>query len=60
MLAVDFVHVDGAITVTRIYVFVAPEVGDRSVHLLGQPAIRPRRGPPSRPATCSWTATTAP
>jgi putative transposase len=35
MLAVDFFHVDCAITPKRIYVFFAVEVGNRSVHILG-------------------------
>jgi putative transposase len=35
MLAVDFFHVDCAITLKRIYVFFALEVGNRSLHILG-------------------------
>ena len=35
MLAVDFFHVDCAVTLKRIYVFFALEVGNRYVHILG-------------------------
>ena len=35
MLAVDFFHVDCALTLKRIYVFFALEVRDRYVHILG-------------------------
>jgi putative transposase len=35
MLAVDFFHVDCAITLKRIYVFFALEVGRRYLHILG-------------------------
>ena len=35
MLAVDFFHVDCAITLKRIYVFFAVEVRNRYVHVLG-------------------------
>lgn len=35
MLAVDFFHVDCAITLKRIHVFFALEVGSRYVHILG-------------------------
>ena len=53
MLAVDIFHVDCAVTLKRIYVFFALEVGSRYVHILsGRRAIRPERGPRSRPGTC--------
>ena len=35
MLAVDFFHVDCAVTLKRIYVFFALEVRNRYVHILG-------------------------
>jgi putative transposase len=35
LLAVDFFHVDCAVSLKRIYVFFALEVGDRYVHILG-------------------------
>jgi hypothetical protein len=35
MLAMDFFHVDCAVTLKRIYVFFALEVGSRYVHILG-------------------------
>jgi putative transposase len=35
MLAVDFFHVDCAVSLKRIYVFFALEISDRYVHVLG-------------------------
>ena len=35
MLAVDFFHVDCALTLRRLYVLIALEVRDRSLHVLG-------------------------
>ena len=35
MLACDFLHVDYAVTLTRVYVFFVIEVGSRYLHVLG-------------------------
>ena len=56
MVAVDFFHVDCAVTLRRLYVLFALEVGDRFLHVLGVTGIPTGRGPPSRPATWSWTS----
>ena len=56
MVAVDFFHVDCAVTLRRLYVLFALEVGDRFLHVLGVTGIPTGRGPPSRPATWSWSS----
>ena len=52
MLAVDFFHVDCAITLKRIYVFFALKVGSRYVHVLGTTSHPTGAWTHSRPATC--------
>jgi putative transposase len=51
MLAMDFFHVDCAVTLKRIYLVFALEVRHRYVHILRTTSLRPEPGPPSRAAT---------
>jgi putative transposase len=51
MLAVDFFHVDCAITLKRIYVFFA-RLAAATCTYSERPATRPGPGPLSRPVTC--------
>ena len=44
LLAVDFFHVDCAVTLRRLYVLFAPEVGDRYLHVPHHPPLDFRGG----------------
>jgi hypothetical protein len=52
MLAVDFFHVDCAVTLQRICVFFARKSETATCITSGRPATQPEPGPASRPATC--------
>jgi putative transposase len=59
ILACDFLHVD-TVFLKRLYVLFVMEIGTWRVRILESPRSPPGRGPPSRPATCSWTSANAP
>ena len=50
ILAVDFFHVDCAVSLTRLYVAFVIEHHTRHVHLLASPGSRPQPGPRNWPA----------
>ena len=60
MLAVDFFHIDCALTLRRLYVLFALEVGDRYLHVLGGPDTPTDPGPPSKPQPRHGTSATTP
>jgi putative transposase len=55
ILACDFFTM-GLLDGTQAYVLAVIEHAMRRTASSASPCIRPGRGPPSRPATCSWTS----
>ena len=51
MIAVDFFHVDCAVTLRRLDVLFALEVNNRYLHVLGVTGHPDRPWTPNRPAT---------
>ena len=52
VLACGFFHVDGAVTLRRLYVFFVIEIGTRHVPVRGITRARTARGPCGRQETC--------
>jgi hypothetical protein len=60
MLAVDFFHVDCAVTLRRLYVLFALEVGEHYLHVMGVTGHPDGPWTTQQAATSSWTWATTP